>query len=161
MVALPTLLPLDGSALGVLIMLPPAQSLVVVEDGGAYGLFGSVLAYNVLVDTGLEVARVELRDAVARFMEDGPSAARAVIKLAGLVGARETGVEVGRSPDGSGGCRSCEGTSSGASEERQGSRRSGLRMWCGQGSSRPQGDSRNHDGGDGMLADSHADKYIS
>lgn len=101
------LLPFDGSAFHVLVMLPPAQSLVVVEYGGADGLFCSLLTYNVLVDTGLEVAWVELWNSEAWPVEHGPSA---LVKLARIIAAREAGIEVGRSSCDSGDCRSGQGT---------------------------------------------------
>lgn len=44
-----------------------------IENGGAYGLFCTVLADDVFVDAGLQVARVELGDAITR-LEDGTSA---------------------------------------------------------------------------------------
>lgn len=89
-------------------MLSPAQRLVVVEEGRADCLFGSLLAYDVLVHTGLEVAWVELWDAEAWPAEHGPSA---LVKLAGIIAARKAGVEVGRASSDSRDSRSGQGTS--------------------------------------------------
>ena len=84
----------------VLVMPPPPEALVVVEDGGADGLLRPVLANDVLVYTGLQVAGVELWDAEARLGEHGPAA----VVLGGVIAARVAGVEVGRSPGGTGRC---------------------------------------------------------
>lgn len=45
-----------------------------VEDGGADGLLGSVLADDILVDSALEVSRIEVRHTKARLVEHGAPA---------------------------------------------------------------------------------------
>lgn len=61
------------SPIAILVVSSSPKTLVVVEDGRAYGLFRPVLANNVLVDAGLQVAGIELGDAITR-LEDGTSA---------------------------------------------------------------------------------------
>jgi hypothetical protein len=51
------------------VVLPPPQVLIVIENGGAYGLFGPFLADNVLVDAGLQIAGIELWDPKGRVGE--------------------------------------------------------------------------------------------
>ena len=54
-----------------LVLLPPAQTLIVIEYDGTYRLFSAVLSHHVVVDTSLQVARIELGDPKARFGKDG------------------------------------------------------------------------------------------
>lgn len=81
-----------------LVLVPPTQVLIVVEDGGADGLLGSVLADDVLVDSALEVSRIEVRDAKAGFGEHGAPAG-----VDGwVIAASEARVEVVGPPGGGG-----------------------------------------------------------
>lgn len=57
-----------------------------IEYGGADCLFCSLLVYDVLIDTGLEIAWVELWDAEAWPVEHGPST---LVKFARIIAARE------------------------------------------------------------------------
>lgn len=73
---------------------PPPQVLIVIEDGGAYGLFGPLLADDVLVNAGLEIAGIELWDPKGRAGEHGP----AVGDIGGVIGTGEARVEAVWSP---------------------------------------------------------------
>lgn len=53
-------------------LMSAAEVLVMVEDGGTYGLLGPVLANDVVVHPFLQVARVEMRDAEGGLVEHGP-----------------------------------------------------------------------------------------
>lgn len=64
-----------------------------IEYGGAYGLFGPVLADDILVDSCLQIAGVELGDAITR-LEDGTSGR----VLGWIIAACEAGIEVIRPP---------------------------------------------------------------
>lgn len=77
------------SPIGILVVPSSAQTLVVVENGGAYGLFRPVLADDILVDARLQVAWIELGDAIA-WLEDGAPAS----VLGWIVAACKAGVEV-------------------------------------------------------------------
>lgn len=83
-----------------------------VEDSGAYCLFGSVLSDYVCVDASLQVSWIELRDTKAWPCEHGASSC----VECGIIAAGEARVEIGRSPSDSGCCRSCKCTRSGASD---------------------------------------------
>lgn len=76
----------------------PPQILIMIEYGGAYGLFGPFLAHDVLVDAGLEIAGVELWDPKGRAGEHGP----AVGDMGGVIGTGEARVEAVWSPRGAG-----------------------------------------------------------
>lgn len=80
----------------VLVVPPPPQILVVIEYGGAYGLFGPFLAHDVLVDAALEIAGIELWDPKGRVGEHGP----AVGHIGGVIGTGEARVEAVWSPRG-------------------------------------------------------------
>lgn len=73
-----------------LVVGPPPQALVVVEDGGTYGLLGPVLTDNIVVDAGLQVTRIELWDPEGWSTEHGSSAC----VVGGVITAIEPAVEV-------------------------------------------------------------------
>lgn len=60
-----------------------------IEDGGADGLLGPLLADDVLVDAALEIAGIELWDPKGRVGEHGP----AVGDIGGVIGTGEARVE--------------------------------------------------------------------
>lgn len=60
----------EALLLGLMVSAPP-EPLIMIEYNGAYCLFGAILANDVIINTALQIARVELRNAKGRFGEDG------------------------------------------------------------------------------------------
>lgn len=74
----------------IFLVVPPAQSLVMIEYDRADGLLRTVLADHVVIDTPLQIPRVELRDTKIGLTKHGTPPGL----LCGVIAGCEAGVEV-------------------------------------------------------------------